>query len=396
MSITIDKELPSPQVLQKQQQQHVLWKAKVDLVGGPSIQATAILQHLTPPSPNTAPATAPASESASASAPVTATAPASGHLRFLRPVSLPSIPPLLLTPACFALYLNAETQDSQQYINGLIHRILPLSTYNPAKGQLVHMGSQAILAHMEVSQDSSDNDDPFAKESIGAVVDWLLPVGTNCSYALVYVVWQNMRWQLALHLLAQPLESADFGFLSDNHCGENSESNEEEKELGVEMDFVRLLARKSNSSEQARMQQRAMSAESFLIHDSIRPQDPASINIGLRRVAGCNGKMTLTDIEALMRQQSLRSGTPPQPTSVLLLEKASEEMEMENKKMAKQLIIAALKERGVGRSHPDFAALWSQIYRSLKFALRDKIGRRGYTPRELQAEANKHTDFYCT
>ncbi|KAJ1943611.1 hypothetical protein GGF37_002565 [Kickxella alabastrina] len=380
MSITIDKALPSPQVLQKQQQ-HVLWKAKVDLVGGPTIQATATLQHLTPPSPNTAPPTA----------------PANGHLRFLRPVSLPSIPPLLLTPACFALYLNAETQDSQQYINGLIHRILPLSTHNPAKEQLVHTGSQAILAHMEVSQGSSDNDDPFAKESIGAVVDWLLPAGANCSYALVYVVWQNMQWQLVLHLLAQPLESADFGVLSDNHCGENSESNGEEKELGVEMDFVRLLARKSNSSEQARMQQRAMSAESFLIHDPIRPQeDSASINIGLRRVAGCNGKMTLTDIEALMRQQSLRSDTPPQPASVLLLEKESEEMEMENKKIAKQLIIAALKERGVGRSHPDFAALWSQIYRSLKFALRDKIGRRGYTPRELQAEANKHADFYCT
>ncbi|KAI7824183.1 hypothetical protein BX661DRAFT_185678 [Kickxella alabastrina] len=380
MSITIDKALPSPQVLQKQQQ-HVLWKAKVDLVGGPTIQATAILQHLTPPSPNTAPPTA----------------PANGHLRFLRPVSLPSIPPLLLTPACFALYLNAETQDSQQYINGLIHRILPLSTHNPAKEQLVHTGSQAILAHMEVSQGSSDNDDPFAKESIGAVVDWLLPAGANCSYALVYVVWQNMQWQLVLHLLAQPLESVDFGVLSNNHCGENSESNGEENELGVEMDFVRLLARKSNSSEQARMQQRAMSAESFLIHDPIRPQeDSASINIGLRRVAGCNGKMTLTDIEALMRQQSLRSDTPPQPASVLLLEKESEEMEMENKKIAKQLIIAALKERGVGRSHPDFAALWSQIYRSLKFALRDKIGRRGYTPRELQAEANKHADFYCT
>ncbi|KAJ1888926.1 hypothetical protein LPJ66_008316 [Kickxella alabastrina] len=380
MSITIDKALPSPQVLQKQQQ-HVLWKAKVDLVGGPTIQAIAILQHLTPPSPNTAPPTA----------------PTNGHLRFLRPVSLPSIPPLLLTPACFALYLNAETQASQQYINGLIHRILPLSTHNPAKEQLVHTGSQAILAHMEVSQDSSDNDDPFAKESIGAVVDWLLPAGANCSYAVVYVVWQDMRWQLVLHLLAQPLESTDCGFLSDNHCGENSESNGEEKELGVEMDFVRLLACKSNSSEQARMQQRAMSAESFLIHDPIRPQeDPASINTGLRRVAGCNGKMTLTDIEALMRQQSLRSDTPPQPASVLLLEKESEEMEMENKKIAKQLIIAALKERGVGRSHPDFAALWSQIYRSLKFALRDKIGRRGYTPRELQAEANKHADFYCT
>ncbi|KAJ2072801.1 hypothetical protein GGH13_002434, partial [Coemansia sp. S155-1] len=64
--------------------------------------------------------------------------------------------------------------------------------------------------------------------------------------------------------------------------------------------------------------------------------------------------------------------------------------------IAKQLIISSLKERGVGRDHPDFAALWGQIYHSLKFALRDKIDRRLFPPRELKQESDKHANFYCT
>ncbi|KAJ2649486.1 hypothetical protein IWW40_003158 [Coemansia sp. RSA 1250] len=72
---------------------------------------------------------------------------------------------------------------------------------------------------------------------------------------------------------------------------------------------------------------------------------------------------------------------------------STEQIEQANKQLAKQLIIASLKSRRIGRDHKDFAALWGQIYRSLKFAMRDKLSCK-LTVKSLRAQVEKHTDFY--
>ncbi|KAJ2451405.1 hypothetical protein EV183_003631 [Coemansia sp. RSA 2336] len=71
----------------------------------------------------------------------------------------------------------------------------------------------------------------------------------------------------------------------------------------------------------------------------------------------------------------------------------TEQIEQANKQLAKQLIIASLKSRRIGRDHKDFAALWGQIYRSLKFAMRDKLSCK-LTVKSLRAQVEKHTAFY--
>ncbi|KAJ2149666.1 hypothetical protein GGH16_006589 [Coemansia sp. RSA 560] len=108
--------------------------------------------------------------------------------------------------------------------------------------------------------------------------------------------------------------------------------------------------------------------------------------------AHTNKRMTLSDIEQFAAGDSTATKPIPQAAQ----EAPSELTEEANKKLAKQLIIAALKERGITRDHADFAALWGQIYRSLKFALRSKISCLTYSVRDLRAEVDKHTKFYCT
>ncbi|KAJ1797600.1 hypothetical protein LPJ59_003036 [Coemansia sp. RSA 2399] len=163
-------------------------------------------------------------------------------------------------------------------------------------------------------------------------------------------------------------------------------------DLSPEHAFIERLERQKHAETHARIQ-RALSAESMV---SLAPpsSQPGGSLRRKRQHQRRSGVITMTDVERLATPD------PDEDIDSLAAEGDAEEdssrIEAVNKRLAKQLIIAALKDRGIARNHPEFAALWSQIYRSLKFALRDNISRRRLSVRDLRTETNKHTAFYCS
>ncbi|KAJ1991284.1 hypothetical protein GGI25_002412 [Coemansia spiralis] len=257
----------------------------------------------------------------------------------------------------------------------------------------------AVLTLVEIAGNSDaimlGMNDPFAnpqaKSSSAISPPWLL--AGNCSYALVYLMNSpdSSDPRLVLHLLASPkhgIESLAASATWALRSGAEAKAGELLRLINDNMDceraFIDLFAKKNHAEKQARIQ-RTMSTESMVLANST----VAASNAPSQKARLHRGKViTLSDIE-----QFASSSTTEQPDTE---EIDAEEVEQANKKLAKQLIITSLKERGVSRDHADFAALWSQIYRSLKFALRDQIAKRKYSVRELKAEANKHTAFYCS
>ncbi|KAJ2724382.1 hypothetical protein GGI07_001983 [Coemansia sp. Benny D115] len=336
-----------------------------------------------------------------------------GRLRLLRPISLQSVPPMLFQRTFLVLRLNTDTESAQRYVNGLVHQLMPPTTVAAAAAAATNKdkgpctGERAVLARVDVSSSDPMAYDPFVSQPVSPnttepVVEWL---ADGHSYALIYASRDSAHspWHLGLHMLEPPHALGPLGVA--NSCALALHMREQ-RVSEAELDYVRLLARKS--SEQARIQ-RSLSSENMLMAEPLgRRRESMGGSVGsLSAGRSRHGRMTLTDIETLLRQQTLggkdsppRSqaaalGKPPlPPPSAAASAEPSPETEQKNKRVAKQLIITSLKERGVGRSHPDFNALWSQIYRSLKFALRDKLGRREYAPRELKAEAEKHASFY--
>ncbi|KAJ2492631.1 hypothetical protein IWW37_001242 [Coemansia sp. RSA 2050] len=328
--------------------------------------------------------------------------PDGGRLHLLKRVSVDSVPPVLLTAAVFGLYINAHTPGSQRYINGMVEMLLP-----PDGSQI----AQAILVRVEtrIATDLSSSSpsaliDPFADSSDSAEVS---PLGLlrNDPYALVYFsrstgssTDHKLQRHLVLHLLELSQSLQPLASIAIHHTHHNSQLHAEEKPLSehleTEYKFIELLT--SQRNERTRIQ-RTQSTESMLKVSSsgiFTRQGAASSIANTRRTSK---KMTLSDIEHLALSQSSKTPSssatnPPEDVSPPL---PCPEIEHKNKKVAKQLIISSLKERGVGRDHPDFAALWGQIYHSLKFALRNKIARRLFPPRELKQESDKHANFYC-
>ncbi|KAJ1851439.1 hypothetical protein H4R99_005511 [Coemansia sp. RSA 1722] len=312
--------------------------------------------------------------------------PDGGRIHLLRMTSVCSVPASFLQTTWFRLYINTDDDGSQRYVNGLVHRLS--QTYS------TRMGRYAALARVERNKDLVGID-PFSATPANASgeIDWL---AGGHSYALVYMARDcpQTQWYLVLHLLEAPRTLVPLATIPDA----------QQQRLAVsELEFIRMLARKY--TEQARIQ-RTLSTENMMRSSESLGRRNSSFGRRPRR-----GRMTLTDIEIMMKEQTLASANnspdlssmtngqsfaQPPIAFVEPLAEPSEEVEQKNKRVAKQLIIASLKERGVGRSHQDFAALWSQIYRSLKFALRDKIGRRVFAPRELKAESDKHANFYCS
>ncbi|KAJ1893227.1 hypothetical protein LPJ71_007250 [Coemansia sp. S17] len=209
---------------------------------------------------------------------------------------------------------------------------------------------------------------------------------------------------LVLHLLECPQSLQLLSSVAIHHTHHDSHPYAKEKEeeplstqLETEYRFIELLT--SQRNERTRIQ-RTQSTESMMKVSSVNlltRQGAASNIAGNRRISK---KMTLSDIEHMALSQTSNTPSssltrPPRPPEEVSPQPCPE-IEQKNKKIAKQLIISSLKERGVGRDHPDFAALWGQIYHSLKFALRDKIDRRLFPPRELKQESDKHANFYCT
>ncbi|KAJ2872911.1 hypothetical protein FB639_004277, partial [Coemansia asiatica] len=316
-----------------------------------------------------------------------------GRMQLLRMTAVGSVPAAFFQKTWFRLFINAANEDSQRHINGLVRRL--------SQTENDRIGRYAALARIERSKDTAAAAaaaaDPFSASSPAnktSETDWPL---SGHAYALVYMARDGAQtqWYLVLHLL-QPLGT--LAPLASVSC--------EQKWLAAgELEFIRMLAHKS--SEKARIQ-RTLSTENMMKTSESLGRRSSSFGIRPRR-----GRMTLTDIETMMKEQTLASANnspnlalantgqafPQSSGSESCAAESSasnEQVELKNKRIAKQLIITSLKERGVGRSHPDFAALWSQIYRSLKFAMRDKIGRREFAPRELKAESDKHANFYCS
>ncbi|KAJ2021006.1 hypothetical protein GGI08_004100 [Coemansia sp. S2] len=344
------------------------------------------------------------------------TLPDGGRLHLLKHVRMDSIPPVLLTAAVFGLYINAHTPDSQRYINGMVEMLLPQPSGEIASADLA---ATAILARVEtrIATDLSSSPaaliDPFAEspDNGGAEISPLSRL-RNDPYALVYLsrsvdgssMGHTSQHHLVLHLLECPQSLQLLSSVAIHHTHHDSHPYAKEKEeeplstqLETEYRFIELLT--SQRNERTRIQ-RTQSTESMMKVSSVNlltRQGAASNIAGNRRISK---KMTLSDIEHMALSQTSNTPSssltrPPRPPEEVSPQPCPE-IEQKNKKIAKQLIISSLKERGVGRDHPDFAALWGQIYHSLKFALRDKIDRRLFPPRELKQESDKHANFYCT
>ncbi|KAJ2379773.1 hypothetical protein H4S02_007010 [Coemansia sp. RSA 2611] len=318
--------------------------------------------------------------------------PDGGRLHLLKRVSMDSIPPVLLTAAVFGLYINAHTPDSQRYINGIVEMLLPPDNIQIAQAVLVRVQTRITT---DLSSSPSALIDPFAESPDSAKVS-PLSLLRNDPYALVYFSRSSGMHQrhLVLHLLECP-ESLQP--LSSIAAHRNTQPHAEEKpfseHLETEYKLIELL---TSQRDERTLIQRTQSTESMLkvSTSNFTRQNAANSIATIRRTSK---KMTLSDIEHMALSQSSKTPSssatrPPEDVSPL----PCPEIEQKNKKVAKQLIISSLKERGVGRDHPDFAALWGQIYHSLKFALRDKIARRLFPPRELKQESDKHANFYCT
>ncbi|KAJ1664415.1 hypothetical protein IW140_004088 [Coemansia sp. RSA 1813] len=315
--------------------------------------------------------------------------PLDTKLRLLQSVRLASVPPALLTPTVLALYVNAESEASRRYVNGLIARLAKQSQHT------------AVLARLEGTATSSDTPlgavDPFASprhqtrtSDATALPPWYPDRSTH---ALVYV----SDTRLVLHVLAsharhiEPLATAMAGCaLRGESCQQN---NVAAADLSPEHAFIERLERRRRAETNARFQ-RTLSAESMVLAPLAQHSDGSTLR-RKRQQQRRSGVITMTDVERLATpelgdDEAVNGGTADS------LGVEDSQIEAVNKRLAKQLIIAALKDRGIARNHPEFAALWSQIYRSLKFALRDNIARRRLSVRDLKAETIKHTAFYCT
>ncbi|KAJ2810663.1 hypothetical protein H4S07_002542 [Coemansia furcata] len=332
-----------------------------------------------------------------------ATLPDGGRLHLLKHVCMDSIPPVLLTAAAFRLYINAYTPDSQRYVNGMVEMLLPQVNGEVASAILVRVETRITT---DLSSSTAALIDPFADAPDNAEIAPLDRL-RNDPYALIYLSQSadssskdhTLQRHLVLHLLECPQSLQPLSSIAIHRTNCDSQLHAaDEKPLFVlletEYRFIDLLT--SQRNEHTRIQ-RTQSTESMLKASSrnlLARQGAASGIAGNRRISK---KMTLSDIEHMALSQTSKTPSssltkPPEELSP----QPCPEIEQRNKKIAKQLIISSLKERGVGRDHPDFAALWGQIYHSLKFALRDKIARRLFPPRELKQESDKHANFYCT
>ncbi|KAJ2787775.1 hypothetical protein GGI15_000476 [Coemansia interrupta] len=292
-----------------------------------------------------------------------------GRLRILRRTALRTVPAAFFHPTHFTLHVSAATHAAQRHVNGLLHPLVPPPGHEGATGTL------AYLAHVDLTSDPAA--DPFAAAPEG------FPGGR--SFALLYAGRRSAEdaWHVVVHVLVTPRQLEPLGHIPGGVRGPEMETR-----------FLELLA--GRRGERMRMQ-RTVSTENIMRAGDLGRQRRAS-NMGAavpgRRLH--RGRMTLTDIEMMMRQQTLAGSQPAAAADPAEAPVPDASVEQRNKRVAKQLIISSLKERGIGRSHQDFAALWSQIYRSLRFALRDKLGLREYAPRELKAESDKHAAFYCS
>ncbi|KAJ2003910.1 hypothetical protein H4R26_002814 [Coemansia thaxteri] len=327
--------------------------------------------------------------------------PGGGRLHLLKHVRLDSIPPVLVTATMFSLYINAKTPESQRYVNGVVGLLARTPGLLPEHTVAV-ANNTAILARVETrlatrllsSSAVAALDDPFADAEPCAPVTQL----RSDPYALVYLSALSgaREPRLVLQLLACPQSLEPLASVT---VRPPSTGLSDSAQLETEHRFIELLTAQRN--ERARIQ-RTQSTESIMKattarltrHGAAGGGGEAS-SAGARRISK---NMTLSDIEhlALAPDSQPGSGRVIKSPKEELAPSPSPEIEQKNKKIAKQLIISSLKERGIGRDHPDFAALWGQIYHSLKFALRVKIARRLFAPRELKQESDKHANFYCT
>ncbi|KAJ1722025.1 hypothetical protein LPJ53_003520 [Coemansia erecta] len=313
-----------------------------------------------------------------------------GRLRILRATRLRTVPAALFQPTHFTLHIAATTSDARRYVNGLAHRLLPSADHAGCTGAL------AYLAHIDLSPPAAAHPaDPFAAPPAKPTEN--IP---GRAYALIYASRRvfasapaESPWQLVVHLLKTPRQLEPLAHAPGGApCGPRALAE------------TRFLAQLAGRRGEHMRLQRTLSTENIM-----RASD-----LGQRRASNAlgtagplqqppllprrphRGRMTLTDIELMMRQQTLAGPQAAAEEGGVAARQPDPAVEQRNKRVAKQLIISSLKERGIGRSHRDFAALWSQIYRSLRFALRDTLALREYAPRELKAESDKHAAFYCS
>ncbi|KAJ2552076.1 hypothetical protein EV175_003450 [Coemansia sp. RSA 1933] len=305
-------------------------------------------------------------------------------LRLLKRVRLASVPAVLLTRTVLGLYVNTEAEQSHRYVNGLVAQL--------AK----HPQCAAVLARLEATGDTSVGlADPFASSRSAAAAEaaalppWI-PTSRSATHALVYVAGHR----LVLHLLASHACCVELMAAATAGCEASGDVAAESK-LSSELAFIEQLEKQRHAETHERIQ-RTLSAESMVLAGPASAQAGGSLSRRRRQSHRRSRIITMTDVERLATPDEPDDDAESLAADDDNAEEADGRIEAANKRLAKQLIIAALKDRGIARSHPEFAALWSQIYRSLKFALRDNISRRRLSVRGLRAETTKHTAFYCS
>ncbi|KAJ2078665.1 hypothetical protein H4R24_004320 [Coemansia sp. RSA 988] len=305
-----------------------------------------------------------------------------GRLRLLTSVQMATVPPVFYTATTFNLHINTGTCDySRRFVNGLVNMLLP-----PPQ-------DTAIFAKIvDVQPAQTAMDDPFIEQQ---PTDDSIPNISANPFVLIYAV-SKPDVHLVLHILDTSSKrlTALAAVVGTEATAEVDLKGEERIQLGQvlseEHGFIQRLTQENSARHKAQVE-RTLSAEGMGIGDT---------SSALRRTRSMarprgNKRMTLSDIELLGADPSDKttiegSHYPTETTA------PNAEVEQTNKKLAKQLIISSLKERGIARDHAEFAALWSQIYRSLKFALRVKLPCHTYSVRDLRAEVEKHAKFYCS
>ncbi|PIA18965.1 hypothetical protein COEREDRAFT_79489 [Coemansia reversa NRRL 1564] len=235
-------------------------------------------------------------------------------------------------------------------------------------------------------------DDPFIEQQPSR--DSVPDTPTN-PFVLVYAV-SKPEIHLVLHILDTSSErlSAFALAVGTEPTAETNPKTEEkirtESVLSEEHEFIQRLNQQNSAKHKAQVE-RTLSAEGMGIGSTGALRRTSSI-----ARPRSNKRITLSDIELLGADPSGNTTTGGSKKSAEAAAIPNAEVEQANKKLAKQLIISSLKERGIARDNAEFAALWSQIYRSLKFALRIKLPCHTYSVRELRSEVEKHAKFYCT
>ncbi|KAJ1958345.1 hypothetical protein EC988_000360 [Linderina pennispora] len=247
---------------------------------------------------------------------------------------------MLLSSVHFHLFLTASDQASQRYVNGLVSMLI---SHGPVPDAAVYVRIEG----------TSSSDQPDAQRQPPA-----------SPYGIVYLE----NGQLTLHMLS----AAPSAIPADTAI-----SDSELPSLASERKFLIWHAQQQHMREQQKLAQAKSRAVKRQPSTITRPKS----------------RMTLADIEQFAQGVSEPQTSPPPATAIEA--KPDKDIEEQNKSTAKQLIIAALKERQIFRAHKDFATLWSLIYKSCKFALRDKIGCQALSLGDLKREVEKHTAFYC-